>query len=123
MIIQLTGLDPTHTESRLDESATAPIWWMVLVFLRAGIIEELLFRGFVISRLIDLGMSRLWALLISTFLFVVPHAFFWPASSLILVAFTGLALGTIFIWKRDLLACVIAHIGVNVGGVIASSFV
>jgi len=120
LIIHLTGLDPTSTEDRLNETATAPSWWLILVFLRAGVVEELFFRGFIISRLIELGISKRFSLLISTILFVLPHAFFWPAPALLLVTFTGLALGTIFIWKRDLLACMLAHVGVNVGGVIAS---
>ncbi len=123
LIIQLTGIDSTSTEERLDETATAPLWWLSLVFLRAGVVEELFFRGFIISRLIEFGASRWLALLISTFLFVLPHALFWPGPSLILVAFHGLAFGAIFIWKRDLLACVLAHIGINIGGVIASILV
>ncbi len=120
LITQFTGLDPVSTEKRLNETATAPRWWLFFVFLRAGVIEELIFRGFLISRAIDLGASRGLALFISTFLFTLLHALFWPGPALILVAFTGLALGIIFIWKRDLLACIIAHIGFNVGGVIAS---
>jgi membrane protease YdiL (CAAX protease family) len=120
LIIQLTGIDPTSTEERLGETASAPLWWLILVFLRAGVVEELIFRGFIISRLIEFGASRWLTLLMSTFLFVLPHALFWPGPALILVAFHGLAFGTIFIWKRDLLACVLAHIGINIGGVIAS---
>ncbi len=44
LIAQFTGLDPTSTEERLNEAATAPWWWLFFVFLRAGVIEELIFR-------------------------------------------------------------------------------
>ena len=121
LITQLTGLDPTSTEERLNETTTWPLKWLVFIFLRAGVVEELFFRGFVISRLLDLNTPRWIALLISTLLFVLPHALFWPSLSLIMVGFSGLAFGIIFIWKRDLWACILAHVGFNVAGVIAAS--
>ena len=121
LVTQLTGLDATDTEEQLNETATAPWWTLFIFFLRAGVIEELIFRGFVISRAIDLGASRVFALFTSTLLFTLPHALFWPGPHLILVAFSGLAFGIIFIWKRDLLACILAHIGFNVMGVIVAN--
>jgi len=121
LITQFTGLDPSGSEVQLSETAAAPWWALFFFFLRAGVVEELIFRGFVISGAIDLGASRGAALFISSFLFTLPHALFWPGPHLILVAFSGLAFGIIFIWKRDLLACVLAHIGFNIGGVIAAS--
>ncbi|MCF6275630.1 MAG: CPBP family intramembrane metalloprotease, partial [Robiginitomaculum sp.] len=123
LITQFTGIDPAGTEEQLSQTATAPWWSLFFFFLRVGIIEELIFRGFVISRAIDLGASKRLALFISTFLFILPHALFWPAPHLILVAFSSLAFGVIFIWKRDLLACIIAHIGFNVCGVIVLTLV
>lgn len=123
LITQLTGLNSAGTEEQLSETATAPWWALSLFLLRAGAVEELIFRGFVISRAIDLGASPGFALFISTTLFTLPHALFWPGPHLILVAFSGLAFGAIFIWKRDLLACVLAHIGFNVAGVIATGLV
>ena len=120
IITSFIGLETNSTEERLDQTASAPIWWLIIVFLRAGVVEELFFRGFVISRSIELGAPPVLAVVGATALFVLPHAFFWPGPSLILITLTGLAMGAIFIWKRDLLACVLAHIGVNVGGVIAT---
>ena len=58
LITQLTGLDPTSTEERLNETTTWPLKWLVFIFLRAGVVEELFFRGFVISRLLDLNIPR-----------------------------------------------------------------
>lgn len=121
LITQFTGIDPAGTEEQLNQTATAPWWPLFFFFLRVGIIEELIFRGFVISRAIDFGASRGFVLLISSLLFTLPHALFWPAPHLILVAFSGLAFGTIFIWKRDLSACVLAHVGFNVAGVMVAS--
>ena len=123
IITEITNLDPTSTEERLSETATWPLSWLFFIFLRAGIIEELFFRGFIISRLIELDTPKWIALLVSTILFVLPHALFWPSLSLIMVAFSGLAFGIIFIWKRDLWACILAHIGFNVAGVLATILV
>jgi len=121
LITQITGLNPSGTVEQLNKTATTPWWELFFFFLRVGVIEELIFRGFVISRAIDLGASRGLALFISTVLFILPHALFWPGPHLILVTFSSLAFGIIFIWKRDLLACVLAHIGFNVVGVIVAS--
>lgn len=120
VITLLLGADTSATEARLDQSASAPLWWIVAVFIRAGVVEELIFRGFVLSRAVECGAPNWLALTVFTGLFVLPHAFFWPSVSLIMVAFISLAMGVIFLWKRDLLACILAHIAVNVGGVVAS---
>ena len=120
LITIFTGLDAGSTEERLDLTASAPLWWLAIVFLRAGVVEELIFRGFVISRSIEFGAPPWLAIVFATALFVIPHAFFWPGSSLILVSLTGIAMGVVFVWKQDLLACILAHIAVNIGGTIAA---
>lgn len=74
-ITQLTGLETAGTEDQLNETGSAP-WLMLFFFLvRAAPIEELIFRGFVISRAIDLGASRGFALVMSSF-FVRSAAYF-----------------------------------------------
>lgn len=119
IITAFIGLETNSTEERLDQTAAAPIWWLIIVFCGRVSSKSYFFRGFVISRSIELGVSPTIAVIGATALFVLPHAFFWPGPSLILISLTGLAMGTIFVWKRDLIACMLAHIGVNVGGVIA----
>lgn len=120
IITWITGLETDSTQGRLNQTASAPVWWLIMVFLRAGVIEELFFRGFVISRSIELGVPPIFSVIGATALFVLPHAFFWPGPSLIMISLIGLAMGIIFVWKRDLFACMLAHVGVNVGGVVAA---
>ena len=86
-------------------------------FLRAAGVEELLFRGFLISRGIEMKIRPMQMVLISTAVFVAPHAIFWPGPHLLLVTSAGLAFGLIFIWKKDLTACILAHISFNVIGI------
>ena len=53
IITAFIGLETNSTEERLDQTAAAPIWWLIIVFLRAGVIEELFFprlRYFKINR-------------------------------------------------------------------------
>ena len=118
---QFLGVDFTSTQENLQGSSSAPFWVILLSLTRAGIVEELLFRGFFLSRSVEAGAPHWAALLLSTGLFVAPHFLFWGGAHLIIVVAAGLAFGTVFLWKRDLAACVLAHIGFNLFGVVAVS--
>lgn len=111
------GLEFSGSQSALAETAAVPLWLLALFLLRAAGVEELLFRGFLISRGIELKIRPLPMVLISTAIFVAPHAIFWPGPHLLLVTSAGLAFGLIFIWKRDLASCILAHIGFNMIGI------
>ena len=45
IITSFIGLETNSTEERLDQTASAPIWWLIIVFLRAGVVEELFSEG------------------------------------------------------------------------------
>lgn len=87
----------------------APSLWVVLLtVLRAGISEEIFYRGFAIERLTELGGSRGAAAVISLILFAGFHYRQGPAG--ICIAFAvGAAITAFYLWKRDLLAAIIAH--------------
>jgi membrane protease YdiL (CAAX protease family) len=51
-----------------------PLWLMTLVVLRAGVVEEFLYRGYAITRLEGLGVGRSWSVAIPLVIFsVAPH--------------------------------------------------
>src|SRR6266481_3477860 len=41
--------------------AKLPLWLITLIVLRAGVLEELFYRGYAIERLETLGLKRFWA--------------------------------------------------------------
>ncbi len=121
-LAQFGGLEFSESQSSLAETATVSSWLLAFFLLRAAGVEELLFRGFLISRGIELKIQPILMVLISTTVFVAPHAIFWPGPHLLLVTAAGLAFGLIFIWKRDVLACIMAHLGFNIIGITIAAF-
>jgi|SRR5689334_4109807 uncharacterized protein len=85
-----------------------PVWLVSLICLRAGIAEELFFRGYAIERLESFGLNRYWAAAIPLTVFAVGH---WTGGwANIVIAFAlGGVLAVFYLWRRDLVANMIAH--------------
>ncbi|HJT46366.1 MAG TPA: type II CAAX endopeptidase family protein [Chthoniobacterales bacterium] len=85
-----------------------PVWLVSLICLRAGIAEELFFRGYAIERLQSFGLNRYWAAVIPLTVFAVGH---WTGGwANIVIAFAlGGVLAVFYVWRRDLVANMIAH--------------
>ena len=122
VIAPLIGLNFSNTQDAMQSASSVPLWALALTVLRAGIVEELFFRGFLLSRFLEFKWNPVLAVVLTTVLFVAPHALFWGGAHLILVAIASLVFSTMFVLRRDLLACILAHIGFNAGGLIASQF-
>ncbi|MGI8432988.1 MAG: CPBP family intramembrane glutamic endopeptidase [Chthoniobacterales bacterium] len=94
-----------------------PLWLVSLIVLRAGVVEEFFYRGYAIERLQSLGLKRLWAAAIPLAIFAGAHfPLGWPN------VFVALALGAVltasYLWRRDLVANMIAHCLVDFVGVV-----
>ena len=95
-----------------SESATAldklPLWLVTLIVIRAGVLEELFYRGYAIERLNALGLSRFWSATIPLVIFSIGH---WTGGwANILIAFAlGAILAAFYLWRRDLVANMIGH--------------
>ena len=92
-----------------------PLWVCILIVFRAGIVEELFYRGYAIERLRAMGAGRFASPALPLFLFAVAHyAGAWVN------VFQPLVLGGIltgfFLWRRDLVANIIAHTLVDLVG-------
>jgi uncharacterized protein len=98
--------------SSLNPNETAlgklPIALMFMICLRAGIVEELFFRGYALERLQAIGCGRLLASAISIAIFGFGH---WTGGYAgVLVALTlGAILTVFYFWRRDLAANMIGH--------------
>ncbi len=85
---------------------------MVPLILVAGATEEIAFRGFMLPRLrITLG-GWIPALLASAALFGAGHFYEGPLAT-VQTASMGLVLGLIYLWRRQLVACVLSHVAFN----------
>ena len=85
-----------------------PLWLIALICARAGIAEELFYRGYAIERLQPLGLNKFWAAAIPLIIFSVGH---WTGGGAnILIAFAlGAILSAFYLWRRDLAANMIGH--------------
>lgn len=88
--------------------AKLPLWVISIVVVRAGVIEELFYRGYAIECLQSLGFGRLVSWGVPLVIFSVAH---WPGGAAnILIAFVlGGILTAFYLWRRDLVANMFGH--------------
>lgn len=93
------------TTSYLDK---LPLSVVTLIVLRAGVVEELFYRGFAIERLQAVGLSRAAAAAIPLAIFAVGH---WTggAANILIALALGAILTGFYLWRRDLVSNMIAH--------------
>ncbi len=97
----------------LPGNATALVGWLLLVWTSAAFAEELVFRGFVLTRLeMAFGDGRgatAMAIIVQAFLFGVAH-FYLGARGIATAATVGLIYGLVYtINGRNLLPLIAAH--------------
>lgn len=99
-----------------------PLWLITLIVLRAGIVEELFYRGYAIERLQSLGLHRYLAAAIPLVIFSLGH---WTGgwANIVLALALGGVLTGFYLWRRDLVANMIGHFMVDfVGNVLPKLF-
>ncbi|MAS85497.1 MAG: CPBP family intramembrane metalloprotease [Erythrobacteraceae bacterium] len=120
VVIDALGLPPIDVSMVLDYVTQGPVsfmLWVVLVaWLAAGLGEELLYRGFLLDRLMRLrGMrGRRWpAAIIQAALFGLPHLYQgW--GGVLVTASIGLFLAWLrFANRGNLWACILAHAAID----------
>jgi len=74
-----------------------------------GIYEELVFRGFLMTRLRRGTGSWAVAVALSTVIFTSLHAFDQTHSALVVVAILSLVFSLATIWRRSIIPAIIAH--------------
>jgi membrane protease YdiL (CAAX protease family) len=88
--------------------AKLPLWVVFLVVVRAGVVEELFYRGYAIERLQVLGLGRVPSWLIPLAIFSLAH---WTggAANILIALVLGGILTAFFQWRRDLVANMFGH--------------
>jgi membrane protease YdiL (CAAX protease family) len=85
-----------------------PLWLITLIVLRAGLVEELFYRGYAIERLQAVGLKPVWAAGIPLIIFAVGH---WTGgvANIVIALALGAILTGFYLWRRDLVANMIGH--------------
>ena len=86
----------------------SPIHFMWM-FLAVGLYEELLFRGFLMTRLRRLTGGWTWAAIVSSILFIVPHLMEQKAIALVPIGILAAVFCVVTIWRRSIVPAIVAH--------------
>lgn len=96
-----------------------PVWLVSLIVVRAGVVEELCYRGYAIERLHALGLPRGVAAAVPLVIFGLGH---WTGgwANILIALVLGAILALVFVWRRDLVANMIGHWLVDFAGNVLS---
>jgi membrane protease YdiL (CAAX protease family) len=93
-----------------------PFWYRVLLVLRAAVVEEILFRGYLIEKVRQLSGNTPLAVVISIVAFSLAHLRAWGPAQLIAVSAVGTVLALLYVWRRDLPSNMFCHFLTDAAG-------
>ena len=104
-LIALTGYNGGEAGKAMEK---LPLWLITFIVLRAGVVEELCYRGYALERLQALGLPRWLAASLPLLIFSLGH---WTGgwANIVLALALGGILAGFYLWRRDLVANMIGH--------------
>lgn len=114
-------LELFHTE--MDTSAVSfflelPVYHKIVIVVTAGITEEIMYRGYTIERLEALTSSTALAVILSTVAFIGVHLPVFGLGNVIQQTIVTLILALVYVWRRNLVAPIGAHMILDALGII-----
>lgn len=109
VIVPMFHLDATRAGAERSLILARPLWYRVLMVLRAAVVEEILFRGYMIEKVRQLTGSTVLAVVVSVATFTYAHLSGWGAVHLIPVCAAGIIFALLYVWRRDLPSNMLAH--------------
>jgi CAAX protease family protein len=95
--------------SGMEKILALPIWFRIFAALTAGVVEDLLFFGFTLTRLATVTGSLVVAAAITVVASAAVHIPNWGVGPSISFVAGGIPAAAFFIWRKDLLAMIVAH--------------
>jgi membrane protease YdiL (CAAX protease family) len=105
-------------EHGLQRLLELPAWYRVFLAFTAGVVEESLYRGYAVERLASLTGSYWFGGLIAVLAFGLAHIPGWGIGPALVAFGTGAVTTLFYVWKRDLLAIIIAHVIGDIVGLV-----
>ena len=105
-------IDPEAYKSaqyQLLSASTESESWRIALAVSASLFEEMFFRGYVIERAKQTSGSVVVGLLAGTAVDLYIHSTYWDASYVAAIAFAQIALALLYVWRRSVTPCVVAH--------------
>jgi uncharacterized protein len=107
----------------MDQVIRFPVWYRMVSVAGAGIGEEILFRGFSVTRLAMLTRRSWLAALITLVGFYLLHVPVWGWGFALGGLVSGAGAMAFYIWRKDLLAMMVFHLSTDaIGLVVAPMF-
>jgi membrane protease YdiL (CAAX protease family) len=106
----LNALGTDGLQARLQQLAPLPVWFRVIVGVTGGIVEETLYRGYALERFATITGRRWLGGTISVVAFGLAHIPAWGIGFALGADLPfGIVMTGFYLWKRDLLANILAH--------------
>ena len=106
------GLAPP-SERQLVGAGALPLWLRLFMLLTAAGAEEVLCRGYPITRLQELTGSRVLAAGVPLAVFILYHLPFQGPGHVLFVTVLGAVLTVAFLLRRDLWSNIVAHLALD----------
>ena len=104
-------------EGGLEKMRGLPAWYLVLAVSIGATAEELLYRGYAIAQLEQLGASVWLAALLPLVVFTFAHVPLWGLAPALTTFLGGGVFTLFFLWQCDLAPNVIAHVATDLVGI------
>jgi uncharacterized protein len=104
---------PPPPNQGIETLVALPIPVLILLIFTAAITEEILYRGYPIERLRELTGNKWLAVLISFVIFILPHITFFGLQWLLYQGIGTIMIYILYVWRRNLWACILLHFLVN----------
>ena len=103
--VLLLSISISHTPNTLS----MPLWYRFIMVTRLAFADEFLFRSYAIERLDELGLGKWIAGAISLAVYIAAHWSSWNPVESIVMAFSGLFLTALYLWRRNVWVNMIAR--------------
>lgn len=113
---------PTRLPSFLAASGHADIVLAVVLVTVVALVEETVFRGYLILRLNTVTRSPWTAVLLSSAVFALGHGYEGIAG-VISVYFLGVVLALVYLWRRSLVAPMLIHFLIDFSSIVLTAIV
>ena len=118
VVFALRRLRVRGFEGGLEKMSGLPLWYLVLAVSVGGTAEELLYRGYAIAQLEQLGAGVWIAALLPLVVFTLAHVPLWGLAPALTTFLGGGVFTLFFLWQRDLGPNVIAHVATDLVGIV-----
>ncbi len=109
---------PQHADAQAAALVGGSVVYALCLSVRAGVVEELFYRGLATEQL-SLFTGRRWlSALLAAAVFTLMHALHFDWVQLIPIGIVAIVLAALYLWRHDLWANIIAHIAVDSAGLV-----